>query len=108
MFSFFENEKIYIKRIKGNKMSDLQTNQNYYFNDNNWIKNTDHISLRILNKNGISMYIDNKGDINYRLSPNEQYISTKNFRSLENILLNITGTHFDLSDFYTKRKSSDE
>lgn len=78
------------------------------FNHSNWLKNSDKLGLNILNSRGISMYLDKKGYINYRLSRNEPYISTKDYKSLENIFLNITDTHFDLSYFSAKRNSSYE
>ena len=55
-----------------------------------------------------NMYLGIKGEINYRLYPNESYTPTKDFKSLENLFKNITKINFDLSDFYAKRKSSDE
>lgn len=78
------------------------------FNHNNWLKNSDKLALNILNIRGISMYLDKKGYINYRLSRNEPYIITKDYKSLENIFLNITREASDLSDFKDKNKSSDE
>lgn len=78
------------------------------FNHNNWLKNSDKLALNILNIRGISMYLDKKGYINYRLSINEPYIITKDYKSLENIFLNITREASDLSDFKDKNKSSDE
>lgn len=81
------------------------------FNHNNWLKNSDKLALNILNIlniRGISMYLDKKGYINYRLSINEPYIITKDYKSLENIFLNITREGSDLSDFKDKNKSSDE
>ena len=58
------------------------------FNHNNWLKNNDNISLSVLDENGISIYLDKKGYINYRLSPNEPHNSTKDHKSLENIFKN--------------------
>lgn len=78
------------------------------FNHNNWLKNSDKLALNILDSRGISMYLDKKGYINYRLSKNEPYIITKDYKSLENIFLNITGEGSDLSDFKDKNKSSHE
>ena len=89
-------------------MDDLQTNQNCCFKHNNWLLSSDNLALSVLDEHGISMYIGKKGEINYRLSPNESYTPTKDFKSLENIFKNITKINFDLSDFYAKRKSSDE
>lgn len=43
------------------------------FNHNNWLKNSDKLGLNILNIRGISIYLDKKGYINYRLSRNEPY-----------------------------------
>ena len=76
------------------------------FNNNNWLKNSDDIFLSVLDKNGISIYLGKKGDINYRLSKNEPYISTKDFKGLENIIKNITGIDIDLSDFYKKKSDN--
>lgn len=83
-------------------------NNKIFFNHNNWLKNSDKLGLNILNIRGISIYLDKKGYINYRLSRNEPYISTKDYKSLENIFLNITGEGTDLSAFKDKNKSSNE
>lgn len=83
-------------------------NNKNFFNHNNWLKNSDKLGLNILNIRGISIYLDKKGYINYRLSRNEPYISTKDYKSLENIFLNITGEGTDLSAFKDKNKSSNE
>lgn len=81
--------------------------ENKNFN-NNWLKNSDNIPLSVLDENSISIYLGKKGDINYRLEKNQAYISTKDFKSLENIFKNITGFNFDLSDFKERIKSTDE
>ena len=83
-------------------------NNKNFFNHNNWLKNSDKLGLNILNIRGISIYLDKKGYINYRLSPNEPHNSTKDHKSLENIFKNITGINFDLSAFKERRKSNDE
>lgn len=78
--------------------------KNKTFNHNNWLKSSENVALSTLDKQGISIYLSKKGDINYRLSLNEPYISTKDFKSLENIFKNITGEDIDLSAFYKKEK----
>ncbi|WP_323586893.1 primase-helicase family protein [Aliarcobacter butzleri] len=78
--------------------------ENTSFNHNNWLKNSDNIVLNVLDKKCISMYLGKKGDINYRLSSNESFISTKDYKTLENIFKNISGIDIDLSDFYSKKK----
>ncbi|WP_141051916.1 primase-helicase family protein [Aliarcobacter cryaerophilus] len=77
--------------------------------NNNWIKDDiESKALSLLKDKGICMYLGNKGDINYRLSLKEPFISTKDFKSLETIFKNITGVNFDLSAFKERRKSNDE
>ena len=83
-------------------------NKKNYFNYNNWLKNSNNRALSILNNMDISMYFGLKGEIYYRLSENEPYTSTKDFKSLENIFKNITGEDIDLSDFYTKKRATSE
>ena len=78
--------------------------ENTSFEHNNWLKNSDNIVLNVLDKKCISMYLGKKGDINYRLSSNESFISTKDYKTLENIFKNISGIDIDLSDFYSKKK----
>ncbi|MCT7602288.1 primase-helicase family protein [Aliarcobacter butzleri] len=76
------------------------------FNHNNWLKNKGNIALSILDEYGISIYLGNKGDINYRLSLKEPFISTKDFKSLETIFKNLTEEDFDLTAFQIQRKLS--
>src|SRR5574344_769965 len=83
-------------------------NKKNYFNYNNWLKNSNNRALSILNNMDIYMYFGLKGEIYYRLSENEPYTSTKDFKSLENIFKNITGEDIDLSDFYTKKRATSE
>ncbi|WP_419677728.1 primase-helicase family protein [Aliarcobacter lanthieri] len=83
-------------------------NSKNLFKHNNWLKSSENVALSTLDKQGISIYLSKKGDINYRLSLNEPYISTKDLKSLENIFKNITGKDFDLSDFYTKKRATSE
>ncbi|MFY4822093.1 primase-helicase family protein [Aliarcobacter butzleri] len=78
------------------------------FNDNykhrsNWLKNKDIEILNGLNSKGISLYFGVKGEIYYKLSQTEEYVGTKDFKSLENILKNISGINIDLSDFSKSR-----
>ncbi|MCT7909424.1 DUF5906 domain-containing protein [Arcobacter lacus] len=79
--------------------------ENKNFNHNNWLKNSNKIALSILNKKGISMYLGKKGEIYYRLFPTEKFVGTKDFKSLEILLKNITGEDIDLSTFYKKGKT---
>ncbi|MCT7602422.1 primase-helicase family protein [Aliarcobacter butzleri] len=73
--------------------------------NNNWIKDDiESKALSLLKDKDICMYLGNKGDINYRLSLKEPFISTKDFKSLETIFKNITGEDIDLSAFYKKEK----
>lgn len=83
-------------------------NNKNLFSSNNWIKNYDNPALLLLDKNGISMYLGNKGNINFKLSKNQKYESTKDYKSLENLFKNITGKDIDLSAFKERIKSTDE
>ncbi|WP_164469441.1 hypothetical protein [Aliarcobacter cryaerophilus] len=76
--------------------------ENKTFNHNNLLKNNENKALNLLKDKNISMYICKKGNILYKLSPNEPYTSTKDYKSLENIIKNITGIDIYLSDFYKK------
>ncbi|MCT7584592.1 DUF5906 domain-containing protein [Aliarcobacter butzleri] len=76
------------------------------FNHNNWLKNKGNVALSILDEYGISIYLGNKGDINYRLFLKEPFISTKDFKSLETIFKNLTEEDFDLTAFQIQRKLS--
>ena len=78
----------------------VKLNNNYKIN---WLKTNDNKALELLKDNGISMYLGVKGEIYYRLSSTEEYVGTKDFKSLENILKNISGVDIDLSDFYKSR-----
>ncbi len=82
--------------------------ENKTCNHNNWLKKNDNKALNLLKDKGISIYICKKGNILYKLSPNESYTSTKDFKGLENIIKNITGIDIDLSDFYKKKSNKED
>ncbi|MDY0193989.1 MAG: DUF5906 domain-containing protein [Aliarcobacter butzleri] len=83
----------------------IELNDNYKYRSN-WLKNNDNKALKILKDKGISMYLGVKGEIYYKLSQIDEYVGTKNFKSLENILKNISRVDIDLSDFYKSRNSN--
>ncbi|MCT7471013.1 DUF5906 domain-containing protein [Aliarcobacter cryaerophilus] len=75
--------------------------------NNNWIKDDiESKALSLLKEKDICIYLGNKGDINYRLSLKEPFISTKDFKSLETIFKNLTEEDFDLTAFQIQRKLS--
>ena len=80
--------------------------ENKTCNHNNWLKKNENKTLNLLKDKGISIYICKKGNILYKLSPNEPYTSTKDFKGLENIIKNITGIDIYLSDFYKKKSDN--
>lgn len=54
-----------------------------------------------------NMYLGIKGEINYRLSSNDAFIPTKDFKGLECVLSNFLGYNIDLSSFYNKKNKED-
>ena len=50
-----------------------------------------------------NVYLGIKGEINYRLSSNDSFIPTKDFKGLECVLSNFSGYNIDLSSFYNKK-----
>src|SRR5574344_2709119 len=54
-----------------------------------------------------NMYLGIKGEINYRLSSNDSFIPTKDFKGLECVLSNFSGYNIDLSSFYNKKNKED-
>src|SRR5574344_10754 len=54
-----------------------------------------------------NMYLGIKGEINYRLSSNDSFISTKDFKGLECVLSNFSGYNIDLSSYYNKKNKED-
>ena len=54
-----------------------------------------------------NMYLGIKGEINYRLSSNDAFIPTKDFKGLECVLSNFSGYNIDLSSFYNKKNKED-
>lgn len=83
----------------------IELNDNYKHRSN-WLKNKEIEILNRLNSKVISLYLDVKGKIYYRLSSNESFIGTKDYKTLENIFKNISGIDIDLSDFYKSRNSN--
>ena len=62
-------------------------------------KDNSHPVLKKLEEKGGTIFLMSDGKICYRLSPNEQYKSTKDFKGLEIVLSNFLGIDVDLSAF---------
>ncbi len=86
---------------------DSQRTKKIVNKDNSWLKDKSHPGLKKLEEKGGTIFLMSDGKICYRLSPNEQYKSTKDFKGLEIVLSNFLGIDVDLSAFI-KSKSKKE
>ena len=87
---------------------DSQRTKKIVNKDNCWLKNENHPVLKELEEKGGSIYMNQKGEIYFRLSPDDLYTSTKDFKSLSNIFTNFLGMDVDFSTFNKKIKAKDD
>lgn len=76
--------------------------------DNNWLKDKNHPVLKILGEKCGSIYLNQKGEICYRLSLNDVYTTIKDYRALSNIFTNFLEIDVDFSTFNKKVKAKDD
>lgn len=76
--------------------------------DKNWLKDKNHSVLKELEEKGGSIYMNLKGEISYRLSPDDSYTTTKDYRALSNIFTNFLEMDVDFSTFNKKIKAKDD
>lgn len=73
-------------------------NKNKHINDG-WLKDKNHSILKELYIRDGAIYQLKSGEIVYRLSPNENWTITKNFKAVSNVLSNFLERKIDLSSF---------
>ncbi|WP_151952048.1 primase-helicase family protein [Aliarcobacter butzleri] len=86
---------------------DFQENKKTLKGDISWIKNKNHQILKKLEEKGGAIYMNLKGGISYRLSPDDSYTTTKDYMGLSNIFTNFLGIDVDFSTFSKKIKIKD-
>lgn len=86
---------------------DFQENKKTLKGDISWIKNKNHQILKKLEEKGGVIYMNLKGEISYRLSPDDSYATTKDYMVLSNIFTNFLGIDVDFSTFNKKIKIKD-
>lgn len=82
-----------------------QKNKKTVKKDSSWLKDENHPVLKKLKEKGGAIYMNQKGEISYRLSPDDLYITTKDYRALSNIFSNFLGIDVDFSNFNKKIKN---
>ncbi len=73
--------------------------------NSSWLKDKNHPVLKKLEEKGGIIYMNLKGEISYRLSSNDPYITTKDYNSLSNIFSNLLEMNVDFSSFNKKIKN---
>lgn len=97
-----------IENFKNSLLNDdSQRTKKIVNKDDSWLKDKNHPVLKKLEEKGGIIFLMSDGKIAYRLSSNEQYKSTKDFKGLEIVLSNFLGIDVDLSAFI-KSKSKNE
>jgi hypothetical protein len=62
------------------------------YKSNNFIKEgVNHSVLNKIKEKGGAVFIDQSGKLNYRLSPSEDFISTKDYKAVSQVMTNILG-----------------
>ena len=87
---------------------DSQRNKKRIKRDNSWLKDKNHPVLKKLEEKGGTIYMNQKGEISYRLSHEDSYITTKDYRALSNIFTNFLEIDVDFSYFNKKIKNTEE
>lgn len=85
-----------------------QKNKKTVKKDSSWLKDENHSVLKKLKEKGGSIFLMSDGKICYRLSSNEQYKFTKDFKGLEIVLSNFLGVDVDLSTFIKSKSKKDK
>lgn len=92
--------------LKDISLDNIQNNEEYK-KSHIWIRNKNHLVSKMIYEKGGAIFLTSDGKICYRLSSDEQYKSTKDFKGLERVLCNFLNIPVDLSDFI-KSKSKKE
>ena len=87
---------------------DSQRNKKRIKGDNSWLKDKNHPVLKKLEEKGGTIYMNQKAEISYRLSHEDSYITTKDYRALSNIFTNFLEIDVDFSYFNKKIKNTEE
>lgn len=87
---------------------DSQRNKKIVNKDNSWLKDKNHPVLKKLEEKGGAIFMNQKGEISYRLSHEDSYITTKDYRALSNIFTNFLEIDVDFSYFNKKIKNTVE
>ena len=89
--------------FQGISLDNIQNNEELA----KWIRNKNHLVSKMIYEKGGAIFLTSDGKICYRLSSDEQYKFTKDFKGLERVLCNFLNIPVDLSDFI-KSKSKKE
>lgn len=73
-----------------------------------WIKNRNHLIIKMIYERGGVIFLTSDGKICYRLSSKDKYKSTKDFKGLAIILSNFLGVDVDLSAFIKSRSKKEK
>lgn len=92
--------------FQGISLDNIQNNEEYK-KSHIWIRNKNHLALKMIYEKGGAIFLTSDGKICYRLFSGEQYKFTKDFKGLERVLCNFLNIPVDLSDFI-KSKSKKE
>ena len=97
-----------IENFKNSLLNDdSQRTKKIVNKDDSWLKDENHLTIKMIYERGGKIFLTSDGKIAYRLSSNEEYKFTKDFKGLEIVLSNFLDIDVDLSTFI-KSKSKKE
>ena len=96
-----------MKEIYNNMLDNSQQKNETKYKHNNWLKDENHPILKKLEEKGGTIYINEKGETIYRLSQNNLYSKTKDYKALSNVLGNFLDMDVDFSSFTKTKKMID-
>jgi hypothetical protein len=91
----------------GFKNNDSQKSEEMVKKNSSCTKNANHPVIKKIKDKGGAIHMNKKGEIAYRLSPNDSFTTTKDYNALNNIFSNFLGMPVDFSAFSKSRNKKD-
>lgn len=91
----------------GFKNNDSQKNEETVKKNSSLLKDENHPVVKKIKEKGGAIHMNKKGEIAYRLSPNDSFTTTKDYNALNNIFSNFLGMPVDFSAFSKSRNKKD-
>ena len=78
------------------------------YEENNWLKNSEHPILKKIYKKGGALAITDSGELLYRLSKTEPFTNSKSYKAISKSFTSFIGEKVEIIDYKQKKKSTNE